>query len=217
MKKISISKRQQTLGEEIANSLSHGLGLVAAIVAAPFLLVSAIHHGSAWTIVGASVFAASMVLLYLSSTLYHAIHNPRLKHLFQVFDHIAIYILIAGTYTPFTLGVLRGVTGWVIFGVVWGLAVLGIILKSVVGAKRSPVLSTILYLGMGWLIVLAARPLLAHMPVAGLWWLLAGGIAYTGGVVAYAATRYRYTHFIWHLFVIAGTVCHFVAVIRYAA
>ena len=208
--------RPQSLGEEIANSISHGLGLIAAIVAAPFLLVAAIHQGSPWTIVGASVFAASMVILYLSSTLYHAAYQPRLKRVFHYFDHIAIYILIAGTYTPFTLGVLRGVTGWIIFGLIWGLAVFGIILKAVAGPKRLPVLSTVLYLGMGWLVVLAARPLLQHMPIAGLWWLLAGGIAYSAGVVAYAATRYRYAHFIWHLFVIAGTMCHFVAIIRYA-
>jgi hemolysin III len=217
VKKFVIPKRAQTLGEEIANSISHGVGLVAAIIAAPFLLVAAIRSGSAWTIVGASVFAASMVLLYLSSTLYHAMRGERAKRVFQVFDHVAIYLLIAGTYTPFTLGVMRGAVGWTIFGLIWGLAVLGIFLKAIGGAVRAPILSIILYLGMGWLVVLAIHPLLEHMPLAGLWWLLAGGMAYSLGVAAYAAVKVRYAHFVWHLCVIAGTVCHFVAVIRYAS
>ena len=208
--------RPQTPGEELANSLSHGLGLAAAVVAGPVLLAAAVRQGSAWTIVGASVFAAAMLLLYLASTLYHATPQPRLKRLFQLFDHIAIYILIAGTYTPFTLGVMRGAVGWVIFGAVWGLAVLGIILKTLGGPRRSPILSTCLYLGMGWLVVLAVRPLLERMPLAGFWWLLAGGLAYSGGIAAFAAVRLRYSHLVWHLFVLAGTVCHYVAVLRYS-
>jgi hemolysin III len=209
--------RPQTLGEEIANSISHGIGLIAAIVATPFLLVAAVRSGSAWTVVGASVFAAAMILLYLSSTLYHAVPHKRAKGILQLFDHLAIFLLIAGTYTPFTLGVLRGATGWIMFGLVWGLAASGIVLKIVSGPKRAPVLSTMLYLGMGWLVVLAARPLLERMPLEGFWWLLAGGIAYSLGIIAYAAVKLRYSHLVWHLFVLAGTVCHYVAVLRFAA
>ncbi len=217
MNKTAATIRPQTPGEEIANSLSHGLGLLGAIAATPFLLIAAVRQGSPWAAVGAAVFAASMVVLYLASTLYHATPRPGLKRRFQLFDHIAIYLLIAGTYTPFTLGVMRGAVGWIIFGAVWGLAVLGIVLKSVGGARRAPVLSTALYLGMGWLVVLAIRPLLERMPLAGLWWLLAGGLAYSAGIAAYAAVRLRYSHFVWHLFVLAGTICHYVAVLRYAA
>jgi hemolysin III len=217
MKSLHIPVRPQTLGEEIANSISHGLGLVAAIVATPFLLVAAARQGSVWAVVGASVFAAAMIVLYLSSTLYHAIPHRRAKGLLQLFDHLAIFLLIAGTYTPFTLGVLRGTAGWIIFGLVWGLAALGTVLKIVGGARRAPVLSTCLYLGMGWLVVLAIRPLLEHMPLAGCWWLLAGGLAYSAGIAAFAAVRLRYSHFVWHLCVLAGTACHFIAVLRYAA
>jgi hemolysin III len=217
VKSSNIPIRPQTAGEEIANSISHGLGLVAALVAAPFLLVAAVRQGSAWAVVGASVFAAAMVILYLSSTLYHAVPHPPVKDRLQLFDHLAIFLLIAGTYTPFTLGVLRGTAGWIIFGLVWGLAALGIVLKVVGGARRAPVLSTCLYLGMGWLVVLAVRPLLEHMPLAGIGWLLAGGLAYSFGIVAFAAVRLRYSHFVWHLFVLAGTACHYIAVLRYAA
>lgn len=217
MKLSRIPIRAQTLGEEIANSISHGIGLIAAIIATPFLLVAAVRQGNPWFVVGASIFAAAMIFLYLSSTLYHAIPHRRAKRALQVLDHVAIFLLIAGTYTPFTLGVMRGAVGWTLFGLVWGLAVVGIILKLVGGAKRAPVLSTILYLAMGWLVVLAVRPLLARMPMEGFWWLLAGGIAYSAGIAAYAAVRYRYTHFVWHLFVLTGTICHYVAVLRFSA
>jgi hemolysin III len=217
VKTSRIPVRPQTPGEEIANSISHGLGLVTALVATPFLLVAANRQGSTWAVVGASVFAAAMIVLYLSSTLYHAIPHKRAKRVLQLFDHLAIFVLIAGTYTPFTLGILRGTTGWIVFGLIWGLAVLGFVLKIVGGASRAPVLSTCLYLGMGWLVVLAVRPLLERMPLAGIWWLLAGGLAYSAGIAAFAAVRLRYSHFVWHLFVLAGTVCHYVAVLRYAA
>lgn len=208
--------RHQSLGEEIANSVSHGVGLIAALAASPFLVVSAVRQGDAARIVGASVFVAAMVLLYLTSTLYHALPRTRAKRVFRVLDHASIFILIAGTYTPFTLGVLRGGWGWTLFGLVWGLAVLGITLKAV-ARTRFPVLSTCLYVGMGWLALIAIRPLWMRMPAPGLVWLLAGGIAYTAGVAFYAADRLRYVHFVWHLFVMAGTVCHFVAVLNYAA
>jgi hemolysin III len=206
----------QSLGEEIANSVSHGVGLLAAVTAVPFLVVAAVERGDAAGIVGASIFAATMVLLYLASTLYHALPDNRAKHVFRVFDHAAIYLLIAGTYTPFTLGVLRGAWGWTLFGLVWGLALIGVIVKAVGGVRQLRV-STGLYLVMGWLILIAAKPLWLRMPSWGLFWLFAGGMAYTVGVAFFRAERVRYAHFIWHLFVLAGTACHFIAVIRYAA
>lgn len=207
--------RAQSLGEEIANSVSHGVGALAAAVGAPFLVVSAIRGGDTGGIVGASVFASTTVLLYTMSTLYHSLARGRAKRVFQILDHCAVFLLIAGTYTPFTLGVLRGTWGWTLFGLVWSIAIAGIVLKSVWG-MRYPVISTLLYLGMGWLIVVAAKPLLLHMPAPGLLWLAAGGLSYTVGVGFYAASRVRYCHFVWHLFVLAGTACHFVAVLRYA-
>jgi hemolysin III len=208
-------ERSQSPGEEIANSVSHGVGLVASLVASPVLLVAAVQHGSAAYIAGSSAFAGTMVLLYLTSTIYHALPGNRAKRLFQVLDQSAIFLLIAGTYTPFCLGVIRGPWGWTLFGLIWTLAAVGLVLKAV-GGVRYPVLSTCLYLGMGWLAVIAVRPLWLHLPLTGLLWLLAGGLAYTLGVAFFAADRMRYAHFVWHLFVMAGTACHFVAVFRYA-
>jgi len=211
----AVRHRAQSLGEEIANSISHGAGFLAALIAIPVLVLGAIRHGPA-AIVGAAVFATTMAFLYLASTLYHALGPNRAKRVFQILDHGAIYLLIAGTYTPFTLGVLRGPWGWTLFGCIWILAVAGIVLKSV-GGVRHPRLSTGLYLAMGWLILAAAKPMWHAMPGGGLLWLAAGGIAYTAGLGFYAADRIRFAHFVWHLFVLAGTACHFVAVLRYAA
>ena len=213
---LESDERPQSPGEEIANSVSHGVGLVAALVGVPILIVAAVRRGGAAGIVGASVFAGTMVLLYLTSTLYHALPKSKAKRVFQVLDHGAIFLLIAGTYTPFTLGVLRGGWGWTLFGLVWGLALLGIVLK-IVGGVRITWLSTCLYLGMGWLVLIAVQPLWLRMPLSGLAWLAAGGLAYTAGVAFFAAERLRYSHFIWHLFVLTGTCCHFFAVLWYAA
>jgi hemolysin III len=209
-------RRVPSLGEEIANSVSHGVGVFAALAATPFLVVGAARRGDAFAIVGASIFAGTTVVLYGASTLYHALPGSRAKRVFRVLDHSAIFLLIAGTYTPFALGALRGSLGWTLFGVVWGLAALGITLKSVAG-MRYPRLSTALYLAMGWLVVVAIRPLWIHVPIAGWLWLIAGGLAYTAGIAFYAAERVRYGHFVWHLFVLLGTVCHFFAVLWYAA
>ena len=206
--------RAQSLGEELANSISHGTGFLAALIALPVLVHGALGHGAA-AVVGAVVFAATMALLYLTSTLYHALAPNRAKRVFHILDHGAIYLLIAGTYTPFTLGVLRGPWGWTLFGLIWALAVAGIVLKSV-GGVRHPRLSTGMYLAMSWLILAAARPLWHAMPGWGLFWLAAGGVAYTAGVGFYAARGMRYAHFVWRLFVLAGTACHFIAVWRYA-
>ena len=205
-----------SLGEEIANSVSHGVGLLAALAAAPILIVSTSRHGDAASIVGVSIFAATLVLLYLASTLYHSLPANKAKRVFRVLDHSAIFLLIAGTYTPFALGVLRGAWGWTLIGLVWGLALAGIVLKTV-GLLRYPILSTALYVTMGWLALIALRPILLRVPPAGVLWLLAGGLAYTGGVAFYAARRMRYAHLAWHLCVLAGSACHFIAVLRYAA
>ena len=211
------SLRQQTLGEEIANSISHGAGLVGAIVGTPFLVIAAVRHGDAGFIVGASIFCATMILLYAASMLYHAFPVGRLKRLFVVLDHSAIFLLIAGTYTPFTLGVLRDSAGWLLFGAVWGLATVGIGLKAL-GRARHPVVSSALYLAMGWLVLLALGPLVESVPPAGLAWLIAGGLSYTLGVVFFVTDhRLRFGHMVWHGFVLGGTVCHYFAVLWYAA
>lgn len=207
--------RPQSPGEQIANSVSHGIGALGALIALPFLVLAAASHGTA-AIVGAAVFAATLALLYLSSTFYHALAHTPANRVLRVFDHSSIYLLIAGTYTPFTLGVLRGPWGWTLFGLVWALALTGVLLKSS-GRFKYPRLSTALYLAMGWLIVVAALPLWRAMPAWGLFWLAAGGLAYTGGVVFYAAKQMRYGHFVWHLFVMTGSACHLVAVLKYAA
>jgi hemolysin III len=214
---LALPKREQSRGEEIANSISHGIGLVAALVAIPFLIMHAIRRGDTGFIVGASLFAATMVLLYLASTLYHALPPGKAKHVFHVIEHSAIFLLIAGTYTPFTLGVLRGAWGWTLLGLVWGLAVAGVALKAF-NRLLHPIVSTGLYLLMGWLILIAINPLYARVPASGLLWLVAGGVAYTTGVAFFAAdSRLHYGHFIWHLFVMAGTACHYFAVLWYAA
>lgn len=216
MEAISTAPRPQSPAEELANSLSHGVALLLALAALPLLVVDAAGGGGAAEIVGASVFGGTMVLLYLVSTLYHALPAGAAKRVFVILDHSAIFLLIAGTYTPFTLGVLRGPWGWSMFGVVWGLALLGIVFKCLFGL-RYRALSTGLYLVMGWLVLVAAQTVWAEIPLAGLAWLLAGGVAYTLGVVFFVMDeRIRFGHFIWHLFVIAGTACHFTAVMRYA-
>ena len=207
-------ERPQTLGEEIANSVSHGVGFLAALSATPLLIAHAARHGAA-AVVGAAVFAVALLLQYSMSTMYHALARNRAKRVFRVIEHAAIYVLIAGTYTPFTLGVLRGPWGWSLLAVIWSLAIAGVTLDSVSGLTH-PIVSTSVYVAMGWFIVIAARPLWLHVPRPGLALLAAGGIAYTAGVAFYAAKRLRYGHFVWHLFVLAGTACHFFAVLRYA-
>jgi len=211
-----MGERPQSHGEEIANSISHGVALLSAVIAVPFLIFASARHGTAINIVGASVFAATMLLLYVASTLYHAMPHPRAKRLLKKLDHGAIYLLIAGTYTPFTLGVLGGPWGWTLFGLIWALAAVGVTLKAFDRISH-PVGSTGLYIVMGWLVVIAVKPLLASIATPGLILLAAGGLAYTLGVAFFALdSRVRYGHFVWHLFVIAGTTCHFFAVLFYA-
>ena len=217
MSKDRISARPvriQSLGEEIANSVSHGIGLMIALAATPLLIITAVHEGDAAAVVGVSVFALSMMLMFLTSTVYHALPHNQAKRIFRILDHNAIFLLIAGTYTPFTLSVLEGAWGWTLFGLVWGLAAAGILLKSISGVKYHR-LSIVIYLVMGWLVLIAIKPMWDSMPLPGLLWLLAGGLAYTGGVWFYRQKHRRYMHFVWHLFVIAGTSCHFIAVLNY--
>ena len=216
-KLLAIPKRGQSQREEISNSFSHGVGLVAALVGTPFLIMHALRIGDAGFIVGTSVFSMSMILLYLASTLYHAWPIGKAKRCFRIIEHSVIFILIAGTYTPLTLGVLRGAFGWTLFGVIWSLAIAGVALKAFYKTAH-PILSTGLYLLMGWLIVIAVVPLFARMSTAGLFWLVAGGLSYTAGVAFFATdSRLKYGHLIWHLFVIAGTTCHYFMVLWYAA
>jgi hemolysin III len=205
-----------SLREEIANSISHGLGLLLALVALPVLVLAAIEAGSVRFLVGVSVFGGTMVLLYLASTLYHSITHETAKQIFRVFDHTAIFLLIAGSYTPFSLGVLRGPWGWSMLAIVWTLAIIGIILKINRRTRHSRI-SIVLYVIMGWLAVIAIKPIVMLIPLPGILLIFAGGVAYTGGLAFFAAQRIRYNHFIWHLFVIAGTTCHFFAVLWYAA
>ena len=208
-------EREPSTGEEIASSVIHGLGLAAALAAIAALAVAAAGQGDPWRTVGAAVFGTTLVLLYATSTIYHALpagRLPRAKRVFRVLDHAAIYLLIAGTYTPFMLGPLRGPWGWALFGTIWGLAAAGVTLKTTVGF-RFPHGSTALYLVMGWLLLIAARPLAARLEATALAWLVAGGICYTAGVVFFAWERLRYGHAVWHLFVATGSACHFFAVL----
>ncbi|MFZ1218683.1 MAG: hemolysin III family protein [Chthoniobacterales bacterium] len=201
----------QSRAEEVANSVSHGLGLAAALVAGPFLVITAARHENTLFLLGTILFVVTMLFLYLCSTAYHAWPQTRLKCVLQVIDHSAIFLLIAGTYSPFTLGPLRGPWGWAIFALIWIFAICGVLMKLFSGLRRKK-LSLSLYLGMGWLILIAARPLAGAVPVETLIWLFAGGVAYTGGVIFFVNERRRYNHFVWHLFVLAGTLCHFCAV-----
>ncbi len=206
-----MTERTQSLAEEIANSASHGLALLATVVATPFLIDQASSFGAPH-VLGAAVFAATMVLLYLTSTLYHAFPLGRTKQLFMKLDHCAIYLFIAGSYTPFALGALSGAREWTLFGMVWGLAALGITLKAFDRLRR-PWLSTGLYLVMGWLVLIAAVPLLERVSPLGIKLLVAGGLAYTIGAAFFLFdSRLRYGHTIWHGFVVAGSGCHFAAV-----
>jgi hemolysin III len=205
-------KRMQSAGEELANSISHGIGLCAALIGAPILLLEA-RRSSPGFFLGTVIFTVTLSMLYLGSTLYHAWPQTRAKSVLRTLDHSAIFLLIAGTYTPFTLGPLRGLWGSSILAVVWALAIFGVILKATRGASRHPKLGMTLYLGTGWLALIAVRPMMLAIPFAALFWLVAGGVAYTTGVLFFVNQRLRYSHFIWHLFVLVGSSCHFLAIL----
>lgn len=208
--------RTQSLGEEIANSVSHGFGAVSVLAAAPFVVVAASSHGGAIAGASVSVYCITIALLYVSSTLYHALRPGRAKRIFQVLDHSAIFLLIAGTYTPFALGALWGPWGWGLLGAVWSMAISGIVVEAI-GWRHAHRLALGLYLGMGWLALFAIKPIGEHVATAGIVLLVAGGLAYTVGVAFYAMKGVRYAHLVWHIFVLAGSALHFVAVARYAA
>ncbi len=211
---MAFDKQTGVNREELANAATHGVGLFLSIAGAVALVAVSILHGTAWHIVSCTVYGFTLILLYLSSTLYHAVSKPQLKQRFRLFDHSAVYLLIAGTYTPFTLVNLRGGWGWMLFGVVWVLTLAGITFKYV-ALGRFPVLSTVIYVLMGWLVVLGIKPVLTFVPLHGFLWLLTGGLFYTVGVFFFASKRIPYSHAIWHLFALCGSICHYWAVFFY--
>ena len=204
--------KRYTLGEEIFSSVTHGVGSLLSVAGTVVLIVFAAIYSDAWSVVGCAVFGASLIILYCMSTLYHAITNPRAKSFFRIMDHNAIFFLIAGTYTPITISILRGTIGWVLFGIVWGAAVIGIVLNSIDLEKfRKP--SVVCYIAMGWVIIIAIRPLLRVMNAWSLWLLVGGGVFYTVGVIFYAIKKVKYFHSVWHIFTVAGSVCHYFSVL----
>jgi hemolysin III len=214
---IAVKHRQQSPAEEIFNSVSHGLGLIFALIGTPYLIIQTVRYENRGFIFGAGIFCVTIIILYFSSAIYHGLSPGKAKRVFRILEHCAIFLLIAGTYTPFTLGALRGPWGWSLFGVVWGLAALGVALKSFYLDSR-PILFTSLYLLMGWVAVIAVKPFLDSVPTTGILLLLTGGLFYTVGVVFFATdSRLKYGHFIWHIFVMAGTLCHYFTVLWYAA
>jgi hemolysin III len=204
--------RTLTLGEEIFNGITHGIGVLLSITGLVILVYFAAIEGNAWHIVSYSIFGTSLVVLYLSSTLYHSITNLKIKNIFARFDHSAIFLLIAGTYTPFVLTTIRGPLGWTIFGIIWGLAVTGIVIRSIY-LTRFRKLMVGVYLGMGWMFIIAIVPLLRNLPVISIIFLLTGGLCYSLGVIFYLWRNLKYAHGIWHLFVLAGSIMHFFSVL----
>jgi len=205
---------QYSCAEEIANSITHGLGTLLSIGGLAVLVGFASVHGNAWHITACSIFGATLILSYVTSTLYHSIPQPAAKRVLKVLDHAAIYLLIAGTYTPFTLVSLRGPWGWTLFGIIWGLALFGVVLKTTM-LGRIAGFSTLIYLAMGWIVLVAIKPMLAAVAPGGLLLLLLGGLAYSGGVLFYAWKKLPYNHAIWHLFVLTGSLCHYFAILFY--
>lgn len=205
--------RTYSFKEEVWSSLIHGIGIALSIAGLAVLAVFSARYGNVWAIVSTAIFGISMIVLYTASTLYHAIPKPEIKVKLKKFDHISIYYLIAGTYTPFLLVNLRGALGWTIFGIIWGLALIGTVLKLVSSGSGTKLWSIGLYLGMGWLVVVASKSLLSELPPAGLTFLVLGGLFYTLGIVFYIWKSKQYTHAIWHFFVLSGTIMHFFAVL----
>ena len=213
-KKTPVPLYEFSPGEEIANSITHGIGAALSVAGLTLLVVLAVIYGDVWRVVSFSIYGSSLVLLYLASTLYHSFQSPRVKRVLRVLDHASIYLLIAGTYTPFLLVNMRGAWGWSLFGVVWGLALLGVLFK-IFFIGRFEVLATAAYVLMGWLVVIAFREMLIQVPPGGVVLLFAGGMVYTAGVLFYAWEKLPFNHAIWHLFVLGGSICHFFAVLFY--
>jgi hemolysin III len=211
---MSTQAKERLTPEEVANCATHGVGLALSVAGFVALVVLAWGHGDAWHVGSCGVYGASLVALYLASTLYHGARAPRAKRLLQALDHCGIYLLIAGTYTPFTLVTLRGPWGWTLFGLVWGLALAGILFRVLCGERYRP-LAVASYVMLGWLCVVAVKPILELVPLGALAWIAAGGLTYTAGVFFFAAERIPHHHAIWHLFVLGGSICHYVAVLLY--
>jgi len=207
-------ERRYSTGEEIANGVTHGIGVMLSIAALVILVSLSAINGDVWRVVSFSVYGTTLILLYLASTLYHAFQKPNLKRVFRLLDHSAIFLLIAGTYTPLTLITLRGPWGWTLFGLTWTIAVFGII-WTVFFIDKFKALSSILYVAMGWLIIIAIKPLIEAMPDGGMFWVGSGGVVYTIGVIFYIWKKLPYNHAIWHLFVLGGSVLHFFAMLFY--
>ncbi len=205
------SVSSQSIGEEIANSITHGIGAALAIAGLVLLVVFSSLYGDVWRIVTFSIYGSTLIILYLASTLYHSFTNPKVKHFFKIMDHISIYLLIAGTYTPIALTAMRGPWGWTIFGLIWGMAIAGIISKLFF-VDRFEFLSVLFYLAMGWLIVIAIKPMVAMVPMGMIVWLVIGGLCYTFGVIFFAMRRMPYHHAVWHLFVLGGSISHFMGI-----
>jgi hemolysin III len=218
IEQITTTKRPRpfTFGEELFHSVTHGIGTGLSIAGLVLLVVLAVLNGDIYQIVSFSIFGASLVILYLSSTLYHGLQQPRAKQIFKIFDHSAIYLLIAGTYTPFLLIALRGMAGWTLLIIVWGIALIGITLK-IFFIERFQILSVVSYLLMGWLCVFVFNEMLVSIPIGGLIWLAAGGVLYTVGVLFYSLQKIPYMHAIWHFFVLGGSICHYFAVLLFLA
>ncbi len=203
-----------TIGEEIANAVTHGIGTLLAIAALVLLVIFSSIYGNAWYVVSFSIYGSSLVILYTMSTIYHALPRGKAKDIFEIFDHSSIFLLIAGTYTPFELITLRGSVGWTLFGITWGMAIMGILFK-VFFVKKFVVLSTLIYIIMGWMIVFAIKPLFEKLPIDGIVFLVIGGIFYTLGTIFYIRRKMKYHHAVWHLFVIGGSAMHFFAILFY--
>lgn len=207
-----MTQKQYTLGEEIANSITHGVGAIFGIVALTLLMVFGAFYGDAWYIVSFAIYGASLIIMYTMSTLYHAFPSERVKAVFQILDHSAIYLLIAGTYTPFALVSLRQTSGWWMFGIIWGIAVAGIVVCTIPKTNHNKMISALVYLAMGWMIIFYWNPISAAVTKETLVWLIIGGIFYTFGAVFYICKKMPYSHPIWHLFVILGSIAHFIAI-----
>jgi hemolysin III len=205
---------QYDRGEELAHVVTHGLGVVLSLAALALLVLTALRRTDVWYLVGTSIYGATLIILYAGSTLYHSARSERWRHVAKIIDHCAIYLLIAGTYTPFTLITLRGPWGWSLFGIVWGVALTGVAVEAW-WVYRPEKLASALYLALGWVVVIAIKPLLERLPAGGMFWLVSGGLCYTVGTIFYVMKRTRYMHAVWHVFVLAGSICHFIAVRLY--
>jgi len=223
VKKVKMGKtegktdeRHETPAEHLANAITHGVGFGLSIACLVLLVVFASLRGGTWEVVSCSVYGATLVILYLASTLYHSIHRPQVRRVLHIIDHAAIYLLIAGTYTPYLLVPLRGALGWSLFGMIWGLAVVGIVFQALF-ISRYKIFSTLTYLAMGWMVIATIVPLLKALPVSGIIWLAVGGLFYTLGTVFYIWQRLKFAHAIWHLFVLCGSICHFFGILFFIA